>query len=428
MTQRLENHVKYFFNCKLSMAISYYKSKNLPVDIVFYNCYMSSDNIFRQAIAENKRIWQCDFPLKLSGLSFFGFQETVKTFDDFDELQNYLYKLSQEGKGAFIAADNYYLKHRNTNTHSLHTIAILDVTSQEGKKIYVIQDFDPNYYGEIDSGQLKAMIDNETLDRKQVSTFDFNYEVFKMNYLALAEKFNVWVENYYDNFSFYEHFINSLTEIETNNNILDCYDQAFSLLSGSRLVFNKFLNEIKYSGRLNDELLLASQLASNIKMMLLKLKVTGKTNIKTLEEKGLLLRNIEKNCFELIKSCGSTIVKYIEEYEPDISNTIPTSNISTHNILETELPNRVIAFLEKYINCKESEDLRDYVHSGYEIIPPKGNFSIMAIEDKLINGDYIELSLLLRDNRTKWTFPQIWRINVSYIQETIYIKSVEILV
>jgi hypothetical protein len=403
--------------------------KKYPIDFMFYCCLMNSDDIYNQAVGEKKRIWQCNFPLKGDNLTRFGFVETRQSFGDFQEARPFIHQILQQEEAVFISVDAFYMKSRNQLIHSGHSIMLFDYKETEQGGLYWVQDFSPDYCGYLEADAIEEMFDSPVMKYRSVSSFAFDSDKMQNNFQLVQSELDPLLDAYSDKFSLYDGFLRDIQQYD--NSVIDCYDQAFTLISGSRLLFNKFLLRIHGDEELSARLQRSSDIALRIKYLLLNAKLTGAYDTPQLLELCELLRSNESIMIDRLKTRKADLLAKLDDYR--LEETIPTPLLDdVHANAQASESNSVVRarlqeFLTAYSKATDRQEIEHFLLPGFQPELLSREFEFIIIEEFSIMNDVAHITLLIRDLSTKWTVPQKWQVGFDHAEKGIAIKSLDLL-
>jgi hypothetical protein len=238
-----------FFDCMKGHVVSYFKQKNVPIELLFYNTLEKSSSIFAHYLLFLKHRW--NFPseaLSIYESAHIGVQIQHVFFDTFEKAEPHILELFQQEKIVFLICDEYYIPHRFNyqKRHGVHSLMISQIKDDNGIKSIFVQDhLRPDFYNYYDYDIIADAFNHSEMKHVMHFTFDEqrmqnpNVEKIKENYLK-------WLRKYKADYEFYDkltpHLIYHSEELMT---WMEQIEQAMVFIKSSRKLFALFLSSIK---------------------------------------------------------------------------------------------------------------------------------------------------------------------------------------
>jgi hypothetical protein len=315
LTQFLPKVEQNYLNCFTSKVISYLKVKDVPIELLLYRAYEDTKDTFDQFLLNNKKRWQC----KNSVLD----QEDLKMMDinviqgnevDFSFLKDMIEQKSESQK-IFVTCDVFHLAHRKDDylqQHNSHWVMVAGRESCNSNALYSLLDDNSNGWGDFTERLYHEEAFRIAFESNSLRSYRY-YNV-NTNHNEINFYTNIFIERareYLSKSSFslyhYDQIPDFLLEksLRTDHlsSLLDQLIEGLAYLSGSRYLFHLFLSFI-HDARLQDAQVVLQnviELMNNLKLILLKAKVTNKLNASELRERFRKIKENEMLVLENLK-------------------------------------------------------------------------------------------------------------------------------
>ncbi|RCX17341.1 hypothetical protein DFP94_10965 [Fontibacillus phaseoli] len=296
------------FNCRASKIVSYLKFANLPVELLFYNSFESTENIFKQCVGEAKPRWcyhtEC---MSYDDLKLLGVSVEYKRFRSFDNAVSEMIACIDRGELVSFNSKMMFLAHRNSVQDEYHYIYFSGHNLKEAKPYFTFLDDNESCLGDYKPYKLdvetfrKAFI----ISKKALGFFKF-FPYDPQQLLAeTTRRYHNWLLHFEDPCTFYDQVTSMLTAPPENMDFVSISERfidAFTVIAGSRFIFSVYLQYRNQNPEVQQTLQEASRLSENLKNLLLKYKLTRTTNNGLLEEKLARLKQLEQQSIAILKA------------------------------------------------------------------------------------------------------------------------------
>lgn len=107
-----------YFNCWKSLIISYLKSQSAPVELLFFNSFERTSEIYSQIILNRKPRWDyVSASCSNEHLKLLNTKLTHYPYNCFQEARETIINRLLSGKPIFITCDMFYLPHKSNHYH-----------------------------------------------------------------------------------------------------------------------------------------------------------------------------------------------------------------------------------------------------------------------------------------------------------------------
>jgi hypothetical protein len=315
-----------YLNCRKNQIFSYLAARNLPVDLLLYNAYENTDDVY-QNIFEKRihRYLYLEKTLPEEDLNLLGISTLVYPTANFEVIDELLPRLIDQFKVVYLYGAAWYLDYKQNTYHKLeivHSIPAIDYIEKPEGRTYVIFDdtFDGVQRGQefthynISHSGMKEYIENQTTDggianilaKDRMVMFDFTTLKEKQAKEAFQAKYASWLENFNDDFALYS----KIPDLLQDENIIQSFPDAeafhetvFHLLStlvGSR---NHFLRFIQYTNPTSELIPVLQETVAAIEAVRFvanKFRFSGKLDVKRMKEKSEVAKAKENEFLSLL--------------------------------------------------------------------------------------------------------------------------------
>lgn len=271
-----------FMNCGQRQAIVLLEKKKVPVNLLFYNSFSSSDSILRQIIVEKKQkyAFASDFyspkDLKTIGVWI----ETINA-DSFDRIVPTLDEHIRREGFALISGDVFYFPHC-PEYKARHTSHIAVLQGKDRDDDWKVIDDNPAsilceyiYYFHT----VRQFFENNVA--RKAKFIHTSAEATREAAMREIERdFQAAMRNWRDSYLLYDEIDDVIRNPFDSAEIkMRTLHDSFTLLSGSRSCFRKFLEEIGIEGAAVGKSQEFADIAFSLKSLAVKWQITGKMNI-----------------------------------------------------------------------------------------------------------------------------------------------------
>lgn len=122
---------KNYWSCTKENIILQLRSKNIPVEILYYNCLENTDRVLQEIVYNRLERWL--YPTKTlseTDLSLIGVKIQKIYFKNYNEVKRIIKELTKQHHIVMLYGDAYYLPYRLNDynrRHILRTMAIVDI-------------------------------------------------------------------------------------------------------------------------------------------------------------------------------------------------------------------------------------------------------------------------------------------------------------
>ncbi|AJY76268.1 hypothetical protein [Paenibacillus beijingensis] len=279
--------INYYFDCIKTKIFHYCLYLGAPIDWLLYNSYENTKNIYNQIVLNKNPYWayktNC---INIEDLNKISIKLESRLVNEFDNALSYFEKKINKGEVLLIKCDEYFLPHREwvyKQKHTQHYVFIsgYDYTNTT-KKLHIIDDGYPDFSGySYDINIIENSYSKEIIrPTYQINDLDKHFTE------EIIIKYREYFMNVEDDLSLYEEIVNYFYDIDCqsdrDSDFLFYFVHAVSLLSGSRLIFIRFLylfNESSCSDLIN-ELIDCSKKLSILKFFIKRYSISFEENDK----------------------------------------------------------------------------------------------------------------------------------------------------
>lgn len=300
----LELYDRRFLNCGQRHAMVFLEKMGVPVNLLFYSALPSSDQVLQQMVVEKKPkfAFACRFYAP-EDLAAIGVHEHVLEQDRFAELQSVIeQRLSTEGF-VLLSGDVFYFPHcpEYRNAHLPH--------------IVVLRGRNPDGSWEVVDDNAASVLCEYTYPHAMVRDFCENNSERKLRYYdvertvsfttasqTIQPRFAQFIAQYQDSYWFYDQIETLLDNpLDAPPLKLKALHDAFTLLSGSRRCFAKYLEESGAPALALDKAHTFAEAAFVLKSIMVKAQLTGKLNAAGVIERCAGLKQLELDLLSALR-------------------------------------------------------------------------------------------------------------------------------
>jgi hypothetical protein len=292
-----------YFNCVRSQAFSYLKFRGLPMEVLLFNSYESTEKLFQQYVVEQRRKWEYGTEcMDKAFLTLLGIEMWERWYDNFDDAEADILNILERGEIAIVASDLFYLPHRGSyyqNQHIDHFIILTEALESDGTKKYRILDDNSSALGdyicyEYDRELIATAFNSAT---KNVITFHYPKQ-FEGNSREIAlTQFRQWLSQFRDDLKFYDWICETVKEAVQNLASKDAeFEQiinALTLVAGSRAIYAFFCQFVGMDASVVENLQECAKQADIVKNMLVRSRITKKLDTELLASRVQQLKERE---------------------------------------------------------------------------------------------------------------------------------------
>ncbi|AJS60887.1 hypothetical protein [Paenibacillus sp. IHBB 10380] len=306
----LMTYVQYFYECRKTQLILLFHEQNIPVELLFYNSYESTQLFYDHLFVQNKDRWAYDgYSITREDIMLLNIHMEEHYIETKEELDLLLQERLGENQFVYIWANLDYLPHWIFGKDyliegSLHSVLLKDCQITEDKTLYLLQDNYPKYCDYVDSSCIKnAIFMGDREWTRIVTTVHLDPWNFQEMQKALQQKFAAWRQSLVDDFRIYDHIHHMIYQEPADPRAFyKKLEHTLSLISGSRYLFSRFLEFVNASEEMVRRLDECSQIAERMKNAFTKATFRGKINRKKLSKLCDELKHKEIECFQILTS------------------------------------------------------------------------------------------------------------------------------
>ncbi|OAB44894.1 hypothetical protein [Paenibacillus antarcticus] len=319
---KLMTYVPYFYECRKTQLILLLHEQNLPVELLFYNSYESTQLFYNHLFVHNKSRWDYDgYSMTPESIMLLNIPLKEHYIDTEDELDLLLQENLKQKQFVYIWANLDYLpnwiygKDYYING-SLHSVFLKDRQVTDDTTLYLLQDNYQDYCDYVDSSIIKNAIFKGNLEwTRIVTTVDLTGWDFKESQEAFEHRFMTWRQGLVDDFHLYDHIQIMIDQEPTDPHAFyEKLEHTLGLISGSRYLFSRFLEFINVSEDMVRRLDECSEIAERMKNAFAKAAIRGKVNQEKLSALCDKLKQLEIACFQILIS---------DDFAPSCSENVP---------------------------------------------------------------------------------------------------------
>lgn len=284
--EKLPRYESKYFNCVRSQAFSYLRFRGLPMEVLLFNSYESTEKLFRQFVLEQRKKWE--FQTDSMSKQFFpllGIEMWEQWYDNFDEAEADILEILARGEIVIVASDLFYLPHRGSyyqNQHINHFVILIEAVQTDGGQIYRILDDNSSALGdyvryEYDRELIAEAFNSAT---KNVIAFQYPKQPVPNSREIAWTQFTNWLTEFRDDLQFYDWICDTMKEASQNlaakEMEIEHTVNALTTVAGSRAVFSDFCQFIELEPSISENLQESAKQAEIIKNMLVRGRITKK--------------------------------------------------------------------------------------------------------------------------------------------------------
>ncbi|TVX92665.1 discoidin domain-containing protein [Paenibacillus agilis] len=310
------NHMDYYkhryLNCFKAQYLAELLDKGIPVDYLFFDAYVETDDILEHAIHNGQDRWTMSVKT-LSELSYVGLYILYRYFPSMSAAYPYVKDKLAANKTLYMWASQNHLPHLAHLPDGVHVIGLQSYNEEAGT--FTISDV-PGI-----SGHPYEEIHIQNAFNYLEDSFKYIYYIYDEDYIFTEEIVEILIKKFEDSFLLVNEDIklydrmNELYQLHYDNKedqlkLYHSMETALAVIAGSRYFLAKFLKVIHYPpiAQLGEII----KHADSLQKVFLKAKVGANISNYKVEDKLLLLKLLEKETIVKIKQL---IVQKREERE-----------------------------------------------------------------------------------------------------------------
>lgn len=392
------NYLHYYkhrhLSCGKAQFLYELLNKGVPVDYLFYDSYVETEDIWNQIMIEGFNRWTMS-ALILSDLSDIGIDIEREHFPDLYSAYPYMQRFFKENKTLYIFAAQKHLPH--LDFQGVHAIGLENYNS--ARKSFTIFDIPVLVSYEYDENYIQNAYNDLPIDYKFIYNLcDSNYNFSEEAVKKLIGKFENSFLEVDDELFLYDRIVEMMQDhscdFKEHKNLYTRLENVFAAIAGSRYLLSKFLKVTGYSNV--EKLLLASNNSNIIQNIFMKGNMGGNITKYNVENRILELKAVEK---EIINSLKKVILQkknqFVNLFNQNQKATYRTP-IDLRLTYESTVANRIKlmwenVWIEEYIYGYEIY-VNDKLHgttlqNTYEIVElPFNTVHNITIKTKTFNG------------------------------------------
>lgn len=296
-----------YLDCSKSQYVSYLKHKGFPVEALYYSCLDTSDEIYEQIINQKKSRWIYDeLGFQHEDWTLIGVRKRNVYAESLDSLRHGINRLTEEGKVVFVSVEVFHVPHRHLTYQkekSPHSLMINGI-APDGE-IYILDETAPVFSHFKYPLSLLEQCYQEGTGFRYITFFE---EMEKCPIKDIQQEANRLFNRHLDRFDdthilhkYLLQFLVTQGDIDFINTLKQL-SAAYTLQSGSREMFSKFLTFINMDKAVVEKAITSSEMANQIRNSLNKAILRGKLKSEMLTKKVLELICIEQDLVSQLKA------------------------------------------------------------------------------------------------------------------------------
>lgn len=278
MSKRIPRYDEDFFNCFMGHALSYLKLMEFPVELLFYNCLVNTEQIYDSFIVQERDRWH--FPTPFIELSILGAYYTARPFPSFEEAKPEIQRLVDQGKVVFFIGDGYYIPHRVESYRKFsqdHNFMITGYrTTETGTHWFVEDHARPDFYDYYDEALIRDCYDlADYPNAHQIVYFEFDLDKSRNpDRQKIEEQFTACIATYTDDLGMFQRVLHNFTIHQTDLTEMPGgnlgTERALFYLASSRELFRRFVVTFPIEGELASLLKQSIDLAFRVRAIIFR--------------------------------------------------------------------------------------------------------------------------------------------------------------
>lgn len=312
-----KRHHYEYFNCIRHETAMILMSREVPIDLLFYNAFENTGVVFQQMVKIKNRTKIKTKAMSFEDFHLIGVNYREKTYKSFDQVEKFILEYVDSNNTILLRINPFFLPHykelhENNWNNWVHYIIVDGHNYSDGNEsISIIDDYMDNVYihRQYDKKYIKDAV--ECYDDYHLGYFEISPILNKQRLInEVKAKYQDWLKKFQDDFSFYESICNILLGREEVGTFKDeeemfkVLDETLMVISASRCLFADFLKFIHYKSETIHQLLDCYQKGRVIRNVIKKYKITGKIDITSLENRCLNLKGMENDVISSLRGHG----------------------------------------------------------------------------------------------------------------------------
>lgn len=303
-----------YFNCTKHETAMFLMFRKLPIELLFYNAFENTRVIFHQMVNKKNKVHIKTQAMSFEDLHLIGVNYLEKRYKSFDQVEQFILEYVDSNNIILLRIDPFFLPHykklHENNWRWLHFIIVDGYNySDDNESISIVDDYMDNVFihRQYDKKYIKDAVVCQ--DEYYLGYFKISPILNKQNLInEIKVKYQDWLTNFQDDFSFYELICNILLGKEEVGTFKDAeemhlvLDETLMVISASRCLFADFLEFFQYKSETIHLLLDCYKEGQIIRNVIKKYKITGKINIESLENRCLKLKKMENDVIFSLKN------------------------------------------------------------------------------------------------------------------------------
>ncbi|WP_379356052.1 MULTISPECIES: discoidin domain-containing protein [unclassified Paenibacillus] len=357
MEQIFKNQSFNYLNCRKIQVFNHLLEKGIPVKHFYYNCLESTDDVLDQVIKKRNKKWRLSSNL---GNEFeqLGIKKIEIPFNRIQDVKDKLISLL-DSESVFIWLHAPKLHHR-TGMEPLANHSLL-IVNYLGDDTFLVDDVPLKKeivytLCDLQYGEELINYDHNWLTYYDVKQFEYSNE-FKADIDRRAKSH---IRHFHDSFSFYNELALYFEENEQVDDhlfeLLPYFDDAISIIAGSRLLFSQFVTEREWPSIYSSIYFDIAKKLESLKLVLSKSAITRKF------KRVALIDLIQK-----IKSMEEDSLRLINEYVGNVNEIYPLLEQFQELNLDTPHPPTFLANSSTSIKVDWSKQTEPLWITSYEV-------------------------------------------------------------
>ncbi|GEM_PF-2869947 len=299
----IERHNQPYFNCLYSEIYSYMKHLEVPIDLLLYRCLEEPQHLYEQLVVNGKTRWGYEFDvLTEDDFRCIGVKPHI-LHGTFTDLKATIRRVLAAGELVFLSVDSFYFPHRieYNDRHESHWVMLTDY--DERTDAYTIMDEVHTYY-DLFEYEEEAIATAYSHDSRMIIHFTripADYERLRTNYLAFYKHYSA------DHGQLFHTLIPKLKghlEGSSEHAYIEGICRAYSLLSGSALMMQKFVTLLACRDEIADAFAEIASLTDILTVTLRKFLMTSKLTLSAVEDQLTALQQAYDSCATYVRSAS----------------------------------------------------------------------------------------------------------------------------
>ena len=293
-----------FMQCGQRHGVVFLKRRGLPVENLLYSAFHSSDLLLDQIVINKKPKYrfQSDFYSE-SDLDVLGVKMQKISAENYAELDRAVDEAIEQDGFVLLGGDVFYFPHcpEYKNTHLSHQIVVRGVRSDGW--VEIVDDNPASILCEyVYSRQEVVDFFDNNIKRRMIRLIQVRDVSEKESLGEMRCRFDGYIGRHSDSFRLYESIGDYLeNSFEAFESKIRCLRDVFTLLSGSRLCFRRYL---EYIGAPKDIIVRVQDLSDKsfaLKSVFIRAEITRKLNVDGILDSINRYKNLEVCVLDLLR-------------------------------------------------------------------------------------------------------------------------------